>query len=231
MTAVAEPTVTASGKSQVVHSDSLKITEVFQSVQGESSLAGWPTVFIRLTGCPLRCQYCDTAYAFHGGQRQSLQELLQQVASYQTRHVCVTGGEPLAQKACLPLLARLCDNGHVVSLETSGALSVAEVDVRVIKILDIKTPGSAEVQRNHWQNLQHLQAHDEIKFVICDRADYLWAKARIAEHGLSAWQLWMSPSHQQLPAEQLAGWILQDRLSVRLQLQLHKYIWGDQPGR
>ena len=211
--------------------DSLKITEIFHSLQGESSLCGWPTVFVRLTGCPLRCQYCDTAYAFHGGQRQTLSDILTTISSYQCRHVCVTGGEPLAQPACLTLLRRLCDRGHVVSLETSGAIPVAAVDVRVIKILDIKTPGSGEQQRNHWDNLQSLQAHDEIKFVICDRDDYDWAGAIIERYALHERTVWLSPSHEQLAAVELAAWMLADRLPVRLQTQLHKHIWGDVPGR
>lgn len=210
--------------------ESLKITEIFHSLQGESSLAGWPTVFVRLTGCPLRCQYCDTAYAFHGGQRLPLEDVLASVSSYQCRHVCVTGGEPLAQPACLNLLGKLCDRGHVVSLETSGAMPVAAVDPRVIKIVDIKTPASGEQQRNDWANLLSLQAHDEIKFVICDRGDYDWAKSIIEQHALHERTVWLSPSHAQLVASKLASWMLADHLSVRLQLQLHKHIWGDVPG-
>jgi len=210
--------------------DSLKITEIFHSLQGESSLSGWPTVFVRLTGCPLRCQYCDTAYAFHGGQRQQLDDIITSISNHQCRHVCVTGGEPLAQPGCLALLTSLCDLGHVVSLETSGAMPVAAVDPRVIKILDIKTPGSGEQQRNHWDNLQSLQVHDEIKFVICDRTDYDWACAVIEKYALLQQTVWLSPSHDQLAASDLAAWILADRLPVRLQLQLHKHIWGDVPG-
>ena len=210
----------------------LKITEVFLSLQGESSLVGWPTVFIRLTGCPLRCQYCDTAYAFHGGQWRTLDELLEQAASYRVRHVCVTGGEPLAQKPCLELLRRLCDAGYVVSLETSGAIDVAGVDPRVIRILDLKTPGSGEMQKNLWENLSALTAHDQIKFVICDRADYDWARGIVEQHALAQrFTVLFSPSYEQLPGRELADWIVADRLPVRFQIQLHKALWGVEPGR
>jgi 7-carboxy-7-deazaguanine synthase len=210
----------------------LKITEVFLSLQGESTLVGWPTVFIRLTGCPLRCQYCDTPYAFHGGEWRTLDQLLEQTRGHGVRHVCVTGGEPLAQKGCLELLRRLCDDGYVVSLETSGAMDVAGVDARVIRILDLKTPGSREVQRNRWENLEHLTAQDQIKFVICDRADYDWARDVVARRGLAQrYTVLFSPSHEQLPARTLADWIVADRLPVRLQVQLHKYLWGNEPGR
>ena len=210
----------------------LKITEVFLSLQGETSLAGWPTVFIRLTGCPLRCQYCDTAYAFHGGQWRTLDQLLDETRAHGVRHVCVTGGEPLAQKACLELLARLCDAGYVVSLETSGAIDVAEVDPRVVRILDLKTPGSGEVERNLWQNLEVLSAQDQVKFVICDRADYDWARGIVDQHGLAPrLTVLFSPSHDQLPARELADWIVADRAPVRMQVQLHKYLWGNERGR
>ncbi|NKF24187.1 7-carboxy-7-deazaguanine synthase QueE [Solimonas marina] len=210
----------------------LKITEIFLSVQGESSSVGWPTVFVRLTGCPLRCQYCDTAYAFHGGQWRSLDEIVDDVARLGARHVCVTGGEPLAQRNCLPLLTRLCDAGHRVSLETSGAMDISGVDPRVVRVLDIKTPASAEVGRNRWENLGHLQPHDEIKFVLCGRDDYEWAKAVVAEHGLTQrCDVLFSPSQGQLDAGRLAEWLLADRLPVRFQLQLHKVLWGDSPGR
>lgn len=228
-TAVPSHPQAAAGSQRDVTS-SLRITEIFHSLQGESSLSGWPTVFVRLTGCPLRCQYCDTAYAFHGGQRQTLDDILDSIDRHQCRHVCVTGGEPLAQPDCLNLLSRLCDRGHVVSLETSGALPVATVDPRVIKILDIKTPGSGEQQRNHWPNLKALQAHDEIKFVICDRADYDWAAELIRQHELQRYTVWLSPSHAQLAPRELAAWMLADQLPARLQLQLHKHIWGDVPG-
>jgi 7-carboxy-7-deazaguanine synthase len=210
----------------------LKIAEVFVSLQGETSLAGWPTVFIRLTGCPLRCQYCDTAYAFHGGTWRTIDELLAEVKAHGVQHVCVTGGEPLAQKPCLELLARLCDAGHVVSLETSGAIDVAGVDPRVVRILDLKTPGSGEVERNLWKNLEALSPQDQVKFVICDRADYDWARDVVGRHGLAArLTVLFSPSHEQLPARELADWIVADRAPVRMQVQLHKYLWGNERGR
>ena len=210
----------------------LKITEIFLSLQGESRSVGLPTTFVRLTGCPLRCQYCDTAYAFHGGEWRTVDEIVQQVAALGTRHVCVTGGEPLAQKGSLPLLRALCDAGHEVSLETSGAITVAEVDQRVIKVMDLKTPASGEVERNRYDNLRQLTARDQIKFVLCDRADYDWAKRLMAEHDLAArCEILFSPSHTQLPARELADWIVADRLPVRFQLQLHKYLWGDERGR
>lgn len=210
----------------------LRITEIFLSLQGESASVGWPTVFVRLTGCPLRCQYCDTTYAFHGGAWQSLEQVLAQVAAYGVRHVCVTGGEPLAQKACLPLLRALCDAGHVVSLETSGAIDVAGVDPRVIKVVDIKTPGSGEEARNRWANLSLLTAQDQIKFVLCNRADYDWARGIVAQHHLTErCTVLFSPSQEQLPARELADWIIADRLPVRFQLQLHKILWGGEPGR
>jgi len=210
----------------------LKITEVFLSLQGESSLAGWPTVFIRLTGCPLRCQYCDTAYAFHGGAWRTLDELLAQAREFGVRHVCVTGGEPLAQKNCLPLLQRLCDAGYTVSLETSGAIDVTDVDPRVIKVLDLKTPGSGEADKNLWSNLEHLDAKDQVKFVICSRADYDWARDCVARHGLAQrCTVLFSPSHEQVPARELADWIVADRLPVRFQTQLHKALWGNERAR
>ena len=210
----------------------LKITEIFLSLQGESSSVGWPTVFVRLTGCPLRCHYCDTAYAFHGGQWMELDQILVEVARHGARHVCVTGGEPLAQKPCLPLLTRLCDAGYQVSLETSGAIDVSGVDARVRRIIDIKTPASGEVSRNRWQNLEQLRAADEIKFVICDRADYDWAKDLLSQKALQTQcTVLLSPSQGQLEAAALADWILADRLPVRFQLQLHKVLWGNQPGR
>jgi 7-carboxy-7-deazaguanine synthase len=210
----------------------LKITEVFLSLQGETSLAGWPTVFIRLTGCPLRCQYCDTAYAFHGGQWRTLDELLDETRAHGVRHVCVTGGEPLAQKPCLELLRRLCEAGYVVSLETSGAMDVSAVDPRVIRIVDLKTPGSGEVARNRWENLPLLTTHDQVKFVLCDRADYDWARGIVAEHRLTErLTVLFSPSFEQLPGRELADWIVADRLPVRFQLQLHKVLWGNERGR
>jgi len=212
--------------------NALRITEIFLSIQGESRSIGYPTVFIRLTGCPLRCQYCDTAYAFTGGEWKSLQTIIDQVALYNTRHVTVTGGEPLAQKHCLQLLSRLCDAGYEVSLETSGAISVDDVDNRVIKVMDIKTPASGEVDRNLYDNINALSANDQVKFVICDRADYDWAKSIIDEYSLlNRCEILMSPSYSQLKGELLAEWILSDRLAVRFQMQLHKILWGDQPGR
>ena len=210
----------------------LKITEIFHSLQGEADTVGIPTVFVRLTGCPLRCQYCDTAYAFHGGTWWNLDEVLSEVSRHGTRYVCVTGGEPLAQRACLQLLERLCDAGYHVSLETSGAIDVSAVDARVVRVVDVKTPGSQESDRNRLENLRELRSTDQVKFVICDRADYEWSKAFIREHGLEArCPILFSPSHEQLPAAQLADWILADRLTVRFQIQLHKYLWGNVPGK
>lgn len=210
----------------------LRITELFHSLQGESSRVGLPTVFIRLTGCPLRCDYCDTAYAFSGGENIAIDTILQQVATFHTRHVCVTGGEPLAQKNCLILLTALCDAGYSVSLETSGALDISNVDRRVERIVDIKTPGSGEVGKNRWENMAQLQASDEIKFVLCDEADYHWAKQMLAEHHLAdTCPVLFSPVHEQLSPTQLAEWILRDQLPVRMQVQLHKYLWRNEPGR
>lgn len=210
----------------------LKITEIFLSLQGEARDAGWPTVFVRLTGCPLRCQYCDTAYAFFGGEWRGIDEILAEVAAHGVRHVCVTGGEPLAQKRCIDLLRRLCDAGYRVSLETSGAIDVSDVDPRVSRVLDIKTPGSAEVERNRWENLPLLTAHDQIKFVICSRDDYDWARGILAEHRLAErCDVLFSPSKNEISARDLADWIVQDRLPVKFQMQLHKLLWNDEPGR
>jgi 7-carboxy-7-deazaguanine synthase len=210
----------------------LRVIEIFFSLQGETTRTGLPTVFVRLTGCPLRCGYCDTSYAFHGGETMTLEKILAEVARYRCRYVTVTGGEPLAQKNCHALLKALCDRGHSVSLETSGALDVSGVDPRVSKILDIKTPGSGECDRNLWANLDHLSPNDEIKFVICDEADYEWAKAVLAERRLERiCQVLFSPSYHDLPAKTLAGWILRDNLPVRMQVQLHKQLWGEAPGR
>jgi 7-carboxy-7-deazaguanine synthase len=187
---------------------------------------------VRLTGCPLRCQYCDTEYAFHEGDWQSIDAVLEAVARYAPHFVCVTGGEPLAQKSCLPLLERLCDAGYRVSLETSGALDISQVDARVVRVVDIKTPGSGESRRNLLANLDELRAVDVAKFVVCDRADYDWSREFVAEHGLAArCQVFFSPSHQQVPARELADWILADHAPVRLQVQLHKYLWGDVRGK
>lgn len=210
----------------------LRVSEIFYSLQGETRTVGLPTVFVRLTGCPLRCQYCDTAYAFQGGSWSEIDAILQQVASYNAHYVTVTGGEPLAQKACLLLLNRLCDAGYEVSLETSGALDISEVDPRVVKIVDIKTPGSGEVSKNRFENIAHLLPHDQLKFVICHREDYDWSKSIIEQYHLKdRCQILFSPSYKQQTAGELADWILNDRLSVRLQIQLHKYLWGDAPGR
>ncbi|SDU14174.1 7-carboxy-7-deazaguanine synthase [Pseudomonas pohangensis] len=213
-------------------SETLRITEIFYSLQGETRTAGLPTVFVRLTGCPLRCQYCDTAYAFSGGELCTLQEILAQVATYQPRYVCVTGGEPLAQPNCIPLLQQLCDAGYQVSLETSGALDIAAVDPRVSRVLDLKTPDSQEVARNRYENIALLTAHDQVKFVICSRKDYDWAVSKLIEYRLEqrAGEVLFSPSQHELPARQLADWIIADNLPVRLQLQLHKILWNDVPG-
>jgi 7-carboxy-7-deazaguanine synthase len=210
----------------------LRITEIFRSLQGEGDAVGFPTAFVRLTGCPLRCQYCDTGYAFTGGQWMTLDAIVEQVAGFAAGHVCVTGGEPLAQPNCLPLLSRLCDAGYKVSLETSGAMSVAAVDPRVARVVDVKTPASGEVARNLLDQLPLLHGHDQIKFVICDRADYEWSRELLRERGLPAQAtVLFSPSHEQLPARELADWILEDRLPVRMQVQLHKILWGNAPGR
>jgi 7-carboxy-7-deazaguanine synthase len=213
-------------------SGTLRISEIFFSLQGETSRVGLPTVFVRLTGCPLRCGYCDTEYAFHGGARLSISAVMAEVASYAARHVTVTGGEPLAQKECMSLLRLLCDASYSVSLETGGAIDVAGVDKRVSKILDIKTPGSGEVEKNLWSNLDYLTSHDEVKFVLCDEADYLWSVETLYANGLDkVCPVLFSPVHNSLPPEALAGWILRDRLPVRMQLQLHKLIWGEARGR
>lgn len=211
--------------------DRLKLTETFVSLQGEALTSGVPTAFIRLTGCPLRCGYCDTAYAFTGGEWRSFESVLGEVAAFGVTHVCVTGGEPLAQPRCLKLLQALCDAGYSVSLETSGAMDIAAVDSRVSRIVDIKTPGSGEAERNRWENLALLSAHDAVKLVITDRTDYEWAR-ELLQHRLHVpCPIFFSPSFGDLPAEQLAEWILADRLPVRLQLQLHKLLWGEARGR
>lgn len=210
----------------------LRITEIFYSLQGETRTVGLPTVFVRLTGCPLRCQYCDTAYAFTGGTYHTISEIVEQVAQYGARYVTVTGGEPLAQKECHALLTALCDEGYEVSLETSGHIPLDGVDHRVVKVMDIKTPGSEESQRNHWLNLNYLQAQDQIKFVICHREDYDWSKKIIVEHQLNQLcEVLFSPSYGQQNQQELAEWILEDRLPVRFQVQLHKVLWGDCPGK
>lgn len=210
----------------------LKITEIFYSLQGEARDAGRPTVFIRLTGCPLRCVYCDSEYAFYGGEWKSIDQIMEQAASYRTPYVCVTGGEPLAQKRCQELLKRLCDAGYRVSLETSGAMDVSRVDERVSRVLDIKTPGSGEGARNLWANLDVLTAHDQVKFVLCSREDYDWALREIRSRGLDEkLDTLLSPAWGQVDPTELAEWVLKDRLNVRLQLQLHKLLWGDTPGK
>lgn len=210
----------------------LRVTEIFRSLQGESSRVGWPTAFVRLTGCPLRCTYCDTAYAFHGGEWQVLDAILSTVSNLQVRHVCVTGGEPLAQKACLDLLTALCNAGYEVSLETSGAMDIAAVDARVARIVDIKTPDSGEVERNRWQNIELLKQSDELKFVIGSRADYEWARDCVVQRLLhERCTVLFSPSFPAQSAADLADWVLEDRLPVRFQMQLHKLLWGEVPGR
>lgn len=209
----------------------LRVTEIFASIQGESRTVGVPTIFIRLTGCPLRCQYCDTAYAFTGGNWMNLEGLEAKVASFNLKYVTVTGGEPLAQKTCLSLLSNLCDQNYCVSLETSGALDVSQVDPRVIKVMDIKTPASNETEKNLWENVNYLREQDQVKFVICNQADYIWSKNIIEEYQLThRCEVLLSPSYEQLEPRQLAEWILKDQLNVRFQLQLHKILWGDEPG-
>jgi len=219
----------SAGAGQVA--DRLRLTEIFLSIQGEAQFSGWPTVFVRLTGCPLRCGYCDTAYAFTGGEWRSIDSVVAEVASYSTPYVCVTGGEPLAQKHCLDLLTRLCDQGYQVALETSGALDITDVDPRVYRVVDVKTPGSGEVDRNRWENLALLDEKDSVKLVICDRADYEWARCALGERIDVKCQVFLSPSYDELSPGLLADWILSDRLPVRLQVQLHKVLWGDVPGR
>ncbi len=210
----------------------LKITEIFHSLQGEADTVGIPTVFVRLTGCPLRCQYCDTAYAFHGGEWWDVEAVVARVRELGASYVCVTGGEPLAQKSCLQLLEKLCDGGFRVSIETSGAMSLEGVDPRVVLVVDVKTPGSGEERRNRYEELQRLATKDQVKFVICDRGDYEWSRGKVRELGLDGrCSVLFSPSHEQLPARELADWILEDRLPVRFQIQLHKILWGNTPGK
>ncbi len=217
---------------QALETTTLRISEIFYSLQGETSRVGLPTVFVRLTGCPLRCGYCDTAYAFAGGENLSIAEILNQMACYQTNYVTVTGGEPLAQKACLDLLTALCDAQYSVSLETSGALDLSKVDARVSKVMDIKTPGSGEVAKNNWSNLAYLKQHDEIKFVLCDQADYQWACEIIHTRQLQQiCPVLLSPVYGSLDPATLAAWILRDRLPVRMQIQMHKLLWGEGRGR
>ncbi len=210
----------------------LRVTEIFASIQGESTSAGIPTVFVRLTGCPLRCQYCDTTYAFSGGQRMQLDEISSKVSAFNLKYVTVTGGEPLAQKYCLNLLSELCDQNYIVSLETSGALNICGVDPRVIKVMDIKTPASQEVARMRWENISYLRKQDQVKFVICDQSDYVWAKNIITDYQLrNRCEVLFSANVDQLEAKNLAEWIVRDQLDVRFQLQLHKLLWGNVPGK
>lgn len=212
--------------------NTLRITEIFYSLQGESTSVGLPTVFVRLTGCPLRCGYCDTAYAFSGGEKLTFDAIMDKIASYNPSRVCVTGGEPLAQKGCIELLTRLCDTGYHVSLETSGALDISGVDPRVMKVLDLKTPGSGEASKNLWENLPHLTQADQIKMVLCNDDDYTWAKTQITNRALNGLcEVLLSPSHGEYPLQALAERIVEDNLPVRLQVQLHKYIWGDARGK
>jgi len=210
----------------------LRITEIFHSLQGEARSSGWPTVFVRLTGCPLRCTYCDTAYAFEGGEWRTFEEIVATIRAFETRRVCVTGGEPLAQKRCVALMRLLCDEGFEVSLETGGAHDIAPVDPRVARVVDLKTPASGECARNRWENLPLLCAQDQVKFVICDRADYEWARDIVATQALHRrCEVLFSPSYSQLAPAELAQWILEDRLDVRFQMQLHKQLWGEAQGR
>jgi 7-carboxy-7-deazaguanine synthase len=209
-----------------------RITDIFYSLQGETRTVGLPTVFVRLTGCPLRCGYCDTESAFYGGEKMDIEDIVAQVASYKPRYVCVTGGEPLAQPNCIPLLTALCDLGVEVSIETSGAMDISKVDPRVVRVMDLKTPGSGEESKNRYDNIELLQAQDQLKFVICNREDYDWARNKLNEYQLSGrCEVLFSPIHGELDPAQLADWIVEDNLPVRMQLQLHKYLWGDEQGR
>jgi 7-carboxy-7-deazaguanine synthase len=220
-----------SQSNSIPRDERLRVTEIFYSLQGESRPAGLPTAFIRLTGCPLRCQYCDTEYAFHGGRQMPVADILVEIEKFETRYVCVTGGEPLAQPNCLSLLSRLADSGFRVSLETSGALDISHVDKRVTIVMDIKTPGSGESNRNRWENLEHLKSDDQIKFVLCDRGDYEWARDILSEHDLTRRvSVLFSPAWGQGIDQSLAEWILEDRIEVRFQMQLHKILWGEIPG-
>jgi len=210
----------------------LRITEIFCSLQGEAQHSGWPTVFVRLTGCPLRCQYCDTAYAFQGGDWFSIDDIMEKIRSYDVPHVCITGGEPLAQKNVLTLIKRLCDLEHSLSIETSGAMDISTVDSRCVRVVDIKTPASLEEAKNRLENIGELTADDQVKFVICDRNDYEWASDFVRKHELqNKCTVWFSASHTQLPHRQLADWIVEDKIPVRFQMQLHKLLWDDEPGR
>jgi len=210
----------------------LKITEIFYSLQGESNTVGIPTVFIRLTGCPLRCVYCDTEYAFQGGEWQAIENIIKEIKKYPTNYITVTGGEPLAQKNCIKLLKQLCDLNYQVSIETSGAIDVSDVDARVVKVIDVKTPGSGESDKNLYSNFSFLYSTDQLKFVLCNKADYDWATKILIEYELNdQCEILFSASFQELPATELANWILADGLNVRFQLQLHKFLWGNEHGR
>lgn len=209
-----------------------RITEIFYSLQGESRTVGLPTVFVRLTGCPLRCGYCDTEYAFHGGEKMDLDEIVAKVAAFNPRYVCVTGGEPLAQPNCIPLLTALCDRGYEVSLETSGAMDISKVDKRVSRVMDLKTPGSGEESKNRYENIELLNTYDQLKFVVCHRDDYDWAKEKLQQHQLNErCEVLFSPIHGQLQPAELAEWVVEDNLPVRMQIQMHKYLWGEEKGR
>ena len=209
-----------------------RITEIFYSLQGESRTVGLPTVFVRLTGCPLRCGYCDSEYAFYGGQKMDIEDIVAQVAAYHPRYVCVTGGEPLAQPNCIPLLTALCDLGVEVSIETSGAMDISKVDPRVSRVMDLKTPGSGEESKNRYDNIALLRQQDQLKFVICNRDDYDWACHKLDEYQLAdRCELLFSPIHGELKPAELADWIVADNLPVRMQIQMHKYLWGEEQGR
>ena len=213
-------------------SRTLRINEIFLSLQGETVKTGLPTAFIRLTGCPLRCRYCDTAYAFHEGEKQTIGQIMERLSGWRVKHVTVTGGEPLAQKTCLDLMTHLCDEGYAVSLETGGAIDVSGVDARVMKIVDFKTPDSGEMDRNRYENLDHLNSQDQIKFVLCSRSDYDWAKQLLLDKQLhERCEVLFSPVHGEINAHELADWIIADQLPVRFQIQLHKYLWGNERGR
>ena len=209
-----------------------RVTEIFYSLQGETRTVGLPTVFVRLTGCPLRCTFCDTAYAFHGGEKMAISDIVDEVKTYQPRYVTVTGGEPLAQKSCFPLLTALCDLGVEVSLETCGAMDISEVDPRVICVMDLKTPGSGEEAKNRYDNIALLKQTDQLKFVICNRDDYDWAVEKLQEYDLvEKCDVLFSPIHGLLNPADLADWVVADNLAVRMQIQMHKYLWNDEPGR
>jgi len=209
-----------------------RITEIFYSLQGETRTVGLPTVFVRLTGCPLRCTYCDTAYAFHGGEKMDIADIVSKVASYNPRYVTVTGGEPLAQKTCHALLTALCDLEAEVSLETGGAMDISNIDPRIVCVMDLKTPKSGEEAKNNYTNIEHLKTQDQIKFVICNRTDYDWAKQKLVEYKLAdRCEVLFSPNHGELEPAELADWIIKDNLPVRMQIQIHKYLWGEEQAR